>query len=50
MDYLVQPNIFTRLKGGGKENNYQVQAVVFKAGRRFRRTGQTFIDVTFRQR
>lgn len=50
VDYLIQPSIFTRLKGGGKDNQYQVQAVVFKAGRKFRRTGQTFIDVTFRQR
>lgn len=50
VDYPIQPSAFTRLKGGGKENRYQVQGIVFKAGRRFRRTGQTFIDVTFRQR
>jgi hypothetical protein len=49
-DYLVPPVVFTRLKGGGPENNYEVQGIVFKAGKQWRRTGRTFIDVTFRQR
>lgn len=50
VDYLVQPSVFTRLKSGGRQNSYQVQGVVFKAGRQFRRTGHPFVDVTFPQR
>lgn len=50
VDYLVQPGVFTRLKGGGPEHAYHVQGVVFKAGKRWKRTGHTFLDVTFPQR
>lgn len=50
IDYLVQPGVFTRLKGGGPESRYQVQGVLFKAGKAWKRTGRTFLDVTFPQR
>jgi hypothetical protein len=49
IDYLIQPGVFTRLKGGGPESRYQVQGVLFKAGKSWRRTGHTFLDVTFPQ-
>jgi hypothetical protein len=50
IDYLIQPGVFTRLKGGGPESRYQVQGVLFKAGKDWNRTGRTFLDVTFPQR
>jgi hypothetical protein len=39
MDYLIPPRLYTLLAPG--------QAVVFKAGRRWQRTGNTFLDVQF---
>ena len=39
MDHLIPPRIFTMLAPG--------QAIVFKAGRRWHRTGNTFLDVQF---
>jgi hypothetical protein len=39
MDFLLPPRIFTMLAPG--------QAIVFKAGRRWHRTGNTFLDVQF---
>ena len=39
MDYLIPPRIFTQLAPG--------QAIVYKAGRRWHRTGDTFLDVQF---
>jgi hypothetical protein len=50
IDYQIQPARFTALKGGGPENRYEVQGVVFKAGKSWKRTGRTFLDVTFPQR
>jgi hypothetical protein len=29
IDYLIQPGVFTRLKGGGPESRYQIQGVLF---------------------
>lgn len=39
MDYLIPPRVFTLLTPG--------QAIVYKAGRRWHRTGTTFLDVQF---
>ena len=50
IDYLVPPALFTRLKSGGPGNQWQVQGVVFKAGKSWARTGRTYLDVTFPQR
>jgi hypothetical protein len=50
IDYQIQPARFTTLKGGGPEHRYEVQGVVFKAGKTWKRTGRTFLDVTFSQR
>lgn len=50
IDYYVPPTLFTRLKGGGPQQDWQVQGVVFKAGKTWSRTGRTYLDVTFPQR
>lgn len=50
IDYLVPPVVFTRLAGGGRSAGYKVQGVVFKPGKRWKRTGTTYLDVTFDQR
>lgn len=50
IDYLVPPTLFTHLKSGGPQHDWQVQGVVFKAGKRWNRTGRTYLDVTFPQR
>lgn len=50
IDYLVPPTLFTHLKSGGPLNDWQVQGVVFKAGKSWNRTGRTYLDVTFPQR
>jgi hypothetical protein len=49
MDYQVQPELFTRLKSGGPENRYEVQAVIFKSGAKFPPLGKPFTGVTFKQ-
>ena len=49
MDYEIPPQLFTTLRGGGPDNYRKVEAIVFKAGRRWKRTGRTWLDVTFRQ-
>lgn len=49
-DYLVRPELFTHLASGGWRSRWRVQAIAFKAGRHWRRTGQNYIDVSFRQR
>ena len=49
-DYLVRPELFTHLASGGWRSRWRVQAIAFKAGRHWRRTGQNFLDVSFRQR
>ena len=50
IDYLVPPTLFTHLRSGGPLNDWQVQGVVFKAGKSWNRTGRTYLDVTFPQR
>lgn len=49
-DHLVRPELFTHLASGGRRSRWRVQAIVFKAGRHWRRTGQNYIDVSFKQR
>jgi hypothetical protein len=49
-EYAVPPRTFTLLRGGGPECSYEVQAVVFKAGRLWHASGQPYIGVTFDQR
>jgi hypothetical protein len=44
----LQPEDFTRLKTGGKNNGYQVEGIVFKAGKRFR-NDRPYYKATFIQ-
>ena len=50
IDFEVQPQTFTRLKGGGAKHRYAVEAIVFKSGEAFSTTGKTYAPVTFSQR
>jgi len=49
IDYQVQPELFTRLKSGGRQNRNEVQAVIFKSGTPFPPNGKPFTAVTFKQ-
>jgi type IV secretory pathway TraG/TraD family ATPase VirD4 len=49
VDYLVRPAEFQRLRKGGPENNYIVDAYVFQAGRKWPSTGEGFIKASFKQ-
>ena len=50
MDFDLQPGDFTRLRTGGRRNNYKVDSIVFRAGTPFRHSGKNFMPVTFKQR
>jgi len=47
--HKVLPAEFTMLKNGGAPNNKQVEAIVFKAGRPWQATGDTYIKTIFTQ-
>jgi hypothetical protein len=49
IEFEVQPRVFTTLRKGGP-NAWQVDAVVFQGGRRFARSGKTWMKVAFSQR
>jgi type IV secretory pathway TraG/TraD family ATPase VirD4 len=49
-EYPVAPSVFTGLASGGKSHHYQVQAVVFKAGKRFWPHRMPFTGQIFHQR
>jgi hypothetical protein len=44
----VRPEDFTRLRKGGKENNFIVDVYLFQGGRQFS-SGKTWIKTSFRQ-
>jgi hypothetical protein len=48
-DYVVPPAEFQRLRKGGVENDYIVDAYVFQAGRVWPRTGESFLKTSFKQ-
>jgi hypothetical protein len=50
MEFEVQPRAFTTLRKGGPANGWQVDAIVFQGGRRFVRSGKTWMKVSFAQR
>jgi len=50
IDFEVQPRRFTTLRRGGPANRWEVDGIVFQGGRRFRKTGRTWMPVTFRQK
>ena len=47
--FLVEPSVFTTLKRGGSAYNYEVEAILYKGGQRFR-NGLPYKRVLFRQR
>jgi len=49
-EFEVQPAVFTQLRTGGVANNGQVDAVIFSNGARFKSTGRTYLNATFRQK
>jgi TraM recognition site of TraD and TraG len=51
MDNILEPNLFsTQLRAGGKHNDYQVSAIWFKTGARFKAArGDSFLLTTFKQ-
>ncbi|MEP1782127.1 TraM recognition domain-containing protein [Reichenbachiella sp.] len=50
MQHRITPDHFTTLRTGRKINNYKVDTVVFKAGKKWGRDGQNFALVSFDQR
>lgn len=48
-EFEVQPQRFTRLRTGGPENNWEVDAILFQNGRTLR-TGRTWAPVVIRQK
>jgi hypothetical protein len=49
MRYKVYPAAFTSLRQGGTANKFKVDAIVFKSGRIWQATDDTFLKVTFKQ-
>ncbi len=50
MEFEVQPRVFTTLRKGGPANGWLVDGIVFQGGRRFSRSGKTWLKVSFSQR
>lgn len=48
--FEVEPRRFTTLRRGGPQHRFDVDAIVFQGGRRFRTTRKTWLPVTFNQR
>ncbi|MEM6395905.1 MAG: TraM recognition domain-containing protein [Bacteroidota bacterium] len=48
LQYQIEPQQFTVLKGGGEENDFLVEAVITVAGKEWK-NGQNFIMMTFNQ-
>jgi len=46
---MIHPNDFGNLRKGGPGNNFEVDAIVYQGGRRWVKTDQNFINVTFSQ-
>ena len=49
LKYRVQPGEFINLRTGARENNLQVDAIVFKSGTPWKETGENHLKVTFSQ-
>ena len=46
----VEPSEFTQLRTGGPENGWQVDAILFANGIRFKSTGKPYLYTSFSQR
>jgi TraM recognition site of TraD and TraG len=49
VQYKVLPHLFTRLRKGGKENDLQVEGIIFQGGRIWNGTNDTHITRVFNQ-
>jgi len=49
IDFDLQPSEFTRLRTGGPENDWLVDAIMFRTNRLFKSTGKTWLPITIRQ-
>lgn len=49
MDYVVQGSELADLRTGGPDNDFEVDALVYKAGRRWKASGQFVLRCTFPQ-
>lgn len=49
LDYEVQPALFSKLATGGRENKFQVEAIVVQNGKIFADTGRSWRLATFKQ-
>lgn len=49
VQYKVFPQVFTRLRKGGKANNRQVEGIIFQGGRIWNASNDTFLIRTFDQ-
>jgi hypothetical protein len=50
IEFEVQPRVFTTLRKGGPASGWQVDGIVFQGGRRFARSGKTWLKVSFSQK
>jgi hypothetical protein len=50
IDYDLQPQVFTRLRTGSKQNKHLVDAIVFRPGSIFRHSGKTWLHTVLSQR
>lgn len=50
MEFEVQPRYFTKLRSGGAQNRFHVDALMYQGGRVFADTGKTWLPLTFDQR
>ena len=48
-EYELLPREFTTLKKGGPGNKNLVEAIIFQGGRKWKKTGKTFLRTIFRQ-
>lgn len=49
LDYEILPREFSRLRTGGPEHGFLVDAILFRSGRAFRASGKNFLRVQFQQ-
>jgi hypothetical protein len=49
MDNEIEPSVFTSLRSGGPENDFNVDAIVFQNGKVYADTGRPWRHATFKQ-
>ncbi|MEM7398089.1 MAG: TraM recognition domain-containing protein [Pseudomonadota bacterium] len=48
-EYEFQPHAFSDLRTGGPDNDWEIDAIVFRNGKRFAAGGKSWLKVTFKQ-